>query len=133
MLRNRVIKALTLAPRGAIANDWLQLRQTSLTLKVEWQARDVHPWDGDLPADRRAELFTTTLMADTVVAIRQVFKGVAEVDVVQIRVLAPNEAEKTVLEGTVCRDDVDAAQACSSPAMSLKLLGLQFCLADGCL
>jgi hypothetical protein len=121
-----------LARRGAVANDWLQLRQTSLTLKVEWQARDVHPWDGDLPADRRAELFTTTLMADTVVAIRQMFEGLAEVDVLQIRVLAPNEVEKTVLAGTVCRDDVDAAQACSSPAMRLKLLGLQFSLAEGC-
>jgi hypothetical protein len=101
-------------------------------LKVEWQARDVHPWNEDLPVGRRAELLTTELMADTIVAIRQIFERLAEVDVIHIRVLAPNAPDKTVLAGTVCRDDVDAAQACRSPAMSLKLLGVQYCLADGC-
>lgn len=131
-LRNRVIKALTLAPRGAVAHDGLQLRATSLSLTVEWQARDVHPWDRDLPVGRRTELFTTTLMADTVVAIRQMFERLAEVDVIQIRVLTPNEPGKTVLAGTVCRDNLCAAQACPSPAMSLKLLGVQYRLADGC-
>jgi hypothetical protein len=99
-------------------------------LRLEWHARDIHPWDCDLPADRRAELFTEELMAETIVAIRQAFERLAEVDVIEIRVLAPNEPGRTVLAGTVCRDDLIAARACPSPAMSLKLLGIQYRLAD---
>jgi hypothetical protein len=67
----------------------------SLALRLEWHARDIHPWDSDLPDDRRAELFTAAFLA-----------------------------------GTVCRDDLSAAQACPSPAMGLKLLGIQYRLAD---
>jgi hypothetical protein len=129
-LRNRVIKALTLAPRGAVRDDGPRVREMSLALRLEWHARDIHPWDCDLPADRRAELFTEELMAETIVAIRQAFERLAEVDVIEIRVLAPNEPGKTVLAGTVCRDDLIAARACPSPAMSLKLLGIQYRLAD---
>jgi hypothetical protein len=131
-LRNRVIKALTLAPRGAILDDRLRLRKMSLALTLEWYARDVHPWDRDLPDDRRAELFTAALMTETVVAIRRAFERLAEVDVIEIRVLAPHQPEKTVLAGTVCRDDLDAARACPSPAMSLKLLGVDSRVAGGC-
>jgi hypothetical protein len=129
-LRNRVIKALTLAPRGAVRDDGPRVREMSLALRLEWHARDIHPWDCDLPADRRAELFTEELMAETIVAIRQAFERLAEVDVIEIRVLAPNEPGKTVMAGTVCRDDLIAARACPSPAMSLKLLGIQYRLAD---
>ena len=130
-LRNRVIKALTLTPRGAILDDSLRLRKMSLALTLEWYARDVHPWDGGLPDDRRAELFTAELMTETVAAIRQTFEHLAEVDVVEIRVLAPNQPDRTVLAGTVCRDDLNAAEACPSPAMSLKLLGVEGRAADG--
>jgi hypothetical protein len=129
-LRNRVIKALTLAPRAAVPDDGPRLRKMSLALTLEWYARDIHPWDCDLPADRRAELFTAALMAETIAAIRQTFDRLAEVDVVEIRVLAPDEPDRTVLAGTVCRDDLGAAQACPSPAMSLRLLGIQDRLAE---
>jgi hypothetical protein len=132
LLRNRVIKALTLAPRGGIARDGPLLREISHSLKLEWYARDVHPWDGDLPAERRAELFTAELMTDTLVVIRQMFERLAEIDVIQIRVLAPNEPDKTVLAGTVHRNDLNAAPDCPSPAMSLKLLGVQYRVTDEC-
>jgi hypothetical protein len=102
----------------------------SLALRLEWHARDLHPWDCDLPADRRAELFMAALMAETIVAIRRTFERLAEVDVIEIRVLTPDEPGQTVLAGTVCRDDLIAAQACPSPAMSLKLLGIQYRLSD---
>jgi hypothetical protein len=127
-LRNRVIKALTLARRAAVPDDGPRIRKMSVALRLEWYARDIHPWDCDLPAERRAELFTAALMAETIAAIRQTFERLAEVDEVEIRVLAPNEPDKpdkTVLTGTVCRDDLSAAQACPSPAMSLKLLGIR--------
>src|ERR1700730_1429665 len=84
-LRNRVIKALTLAPRGAVRDDGPRVREMSLALRLEWHARDIHPWDCDLPADRRAELFTEELMSETIAAIRQAFERLAEVDVIEIR------------------------------------------------
>ena len=120
-----------MAPRGGVANDTSVLREMSLSLTVEWYARDLHPWDRDLPIERRAELFTAELMADTVAAIRQIFESLAEIDAIQIRVLEPAEPHKTVLAGTVCRDDLNATRDCPSPAMSLKLLGLQHCVSDG--
>jgi hypothetical protein len=121
-----------MAPRGGVANDVSLLREMSLSLRVEWYARDLHPWDRDLPVERRAELFTAELLADTVVVIRQIFERLAEIDTVQIRVLEPAEPHKTVLAGTVCRDDLDATWGCPSPAMSLKLLGLEYRVSDGC-
>jgi hypothetical protein len=130
-LRSRVLKTLTLAPRGGVASDGLLLRSTSVSLKVDWYARDVHPWDGDLPAERRAELFAAELMADTVVAIRQMFERLAEIDVIQVRVLEPNAPHQALLAGTVCRDDLSAARGCPSPAMNLKLLGVHCLVADG--
>jgi hypothetical protein len=131
-LRNRVARALAMAPRGGVANDTSLLREMSLSLKVEWYARDLHPWDRDLPVERRAELFTAELMADTVAAIRQIFERLAEIDAIHIRVLEPAAPHKTVLAGTVCRDDLNATRDCPSPAMSLKLLGLQYRVSDGC-
>jgi hypothetical protein len=74
-LRNRVIKGLELAPRGAVANDRLRLRQASVSLSVEWQARDIHPWDGDVPLEQQMAGITRELMTDTLVAIRQLFDG----------------------------------------------------------
>jgi hypothetical protein len=124
-LRNRVMKALAPAPRGAIANDRLRLRKTSLSLKVEWQARDVHPWDCDLPAWRKTEVFTVGLISDTVAAIRQAFDDLAEADTIQIRVVHPNEPDRTLLAGTVRRDDLNTALGSASPAMSLMLLGVK--------
>jgi hypothetical protein len=131
-LRNRVIKALTIAPRGGAAGDGLLLCKMSPSLNVEWYARDLHPWDRDLPIERRAERFTAELMADTVVAIRQIFERLAEIDAIHIRVLDPTEPHKTVLAGTVCRDDLNATRGCPSPAMSLKLLGVQHLMTEGC-
>jgi len=130
-LRNRVIKALTAAPRGGVTGDASLLREMSLSLKVEWYARALHPWDRDLPAERRVERFTAGLLADTVAAIQQIFERLAGIDAIQIRVLDPTEPHKTVLAGTVCRDDLHATRGCRSPAMSLKLLGVQHHVTDG--
>jgi hypothetical protein len=123
-LRRRVVKGLTLTPRGAVASDRLWLRDMSLALTVEWYARDLHPWDCDLPAERRAEVFTSELMADTVVAIRQMFDRLPEVGVIDVRVLEPNEPHQALLAGTVHREDLSATQHCPSPAMNLRLLGV---------
>jgi hypothetical protein len=130
-LRSRVTRALKLKPRGAAPNDGLPLTRLSTRLEVEWYAREVQPWDRDLPPERQARLFVEQSLSDTVVAIWRMFERMAEIDVIDIRVLEPHLPDKTVLAGTVFRGDVNAAGAHPSPAMSLKLLGVRYRVTDG--
>jgi hypothetical protein len=56
-----VKRALALRPRGTIPNDVLALSNLRLSghcLQLEWRARDIHPWDRDLPDSLQAELFS---------------------------------------------------------------------------
>ena len=130
-LRGRVVKTLALKSRGGIFNDGLPLRTLANHLEVEWFAREPHPWDKDLPPERKAERFVVESLSDTVVAICRMFDRLPEVDTIRIRVLEPNELHKTLLAGTVHRADLHASRRCPSPAMSLKLLGIQYRVTDG--
>lgn len=125
-LRRRVVKTLALTPRGAVFNDGLPLQKLSNHLEVEWIARDVHPWDGDLPPERRKELFAIEATGDTLAAIVRMFDHLPEVDTIRLRVLGPAAPHLPVLAGTAHRSDLDAVARCPSPAMSLKLLGVHF-------
>jgi hypothetical protein len=132
-LRHRVLKTLKLGSRGAECETGLPLRRLSTRLEVEWYARDVHPWDRDLPQEQRTKRFVEESLKDTVAAIWRMFDHLPEIDTIDLRVLEPNHPHKPLFAGTVCRDDVNAAGSCLSPAMSLKALGVRFRLADGCL
>ena len=48
----------------------------------------------------------------------------AEVDVIGIRVVEPQSSGKAILAGTVSRDDLKGVAGHQSPAMILKLLGI---------
>jgi hypothetical protein len=75
-VRQIVRRALALRPRGAIANDVLNLNSLILSghcLKLEWRARDIHPWDRDLPLAEQAELFCEQALQDTDVALIRLF------------------------------------------------------------
>jgi hypothetical protein len=54
-MTREVTRSLRLRPRGAIAHDVLHLAALSLRLRVEWRARDVHPWNHDLSTQRQAQ------------------------------------------------------------------------------
>lgn len=129
--RKRIRQALKLSARGAVANDGLPLRNLSSRLNVEWCARDVQPWDRDLPAEQQTKLFVEQCLTDTVVAIRRMFERMAEVDVIDIRVVEPERPGATVLAGTVCRDDVRAARRYPSPKMNLEVLGVRYHIIEG--
>jgi hypothetical protein len=129
-LLKRVRRALKLRPRGAIANDGLPLKRLSTRLEVVWSARGVQPWDRDLPVDRQTKLFVEQCLNDTIVALPRMFARMAEVDVIDIRVVEPERPEKTVLVGTVLRDEVDGVGGHQSPRMSLKMLGVRYRIGD---
>ena len=130
-LRKRVLRTLALQPRGAILNDQLPLRNLSNYLEVEWCARNVHPWNEDLPRERLAELFVSQAIDDTLAAIERLFDTLVEVDTLHIRVLEPAPPHHRLLAGTVYRHDLGEARRLQSPAMGLKVLGVQYRIADG--
>jgi hypothetical protein len=129
----RVVQALRAGRRAGIASDERRLQKISSHLDLEWNARDVHPWDRDLPRERQAELLATQLLEDTVSVIRRLFNTLPEVDTIRISVREPSEPHNVLLEGTVTRAALRRVRECPSPAMSLKLLGVYYRLIDGSL
>jgi hypothetical protein len=129
--RRRLNKALELRPRGGESKDHLSLSNVSTRLEIEWHARDIHPWDGDLPPERKARLFAEESQTHTVVAIRRTFERFPEVDAIGIRVLEPHKPHAVLFTGTVSRDDLKQCSPSLSPAMTLKLLGIEYRIVDG--
>jgi hypothetical protein len=56
-LRSRVIAALEVNRRAGIRNDGLSLKRMRNRLEVEWQAREIHPWDQGLAPEQAAQRF----------------------------------------------------------------------------
>jgi len=130
-LVRRVARALDATRREGAAQDDRRLQKVGVHLDVEWHARALHPWDGDLGPERQAQLFASRLLDDTATAIRRLFDALPEVDSIRILVREPAPAHETLLEGTVSRAAVGECAGCRSPAMMLKLLGVCFRLNDG--
>jgi hypothetical protein len=130
-LVGRVAKVLARGRRGGVLHDERRMRDISIHLDLQWQARELHPWDLDLSQERQAEIFAIQLLEDTVMMIRQLFGSLPEVDAIHIRVLEPLQSQRMLLEGTVSRATFQGCHACQSPAMSLKLLGICYKLTSG--
>jgi hypothetical protein len=127
----RLTRALKLRPR---AGEWTvrrSLGKVSARLEIEWYAPDVHPWDGDLPAERKARLFAEESLTHTVDAIRRAFDRFPEVDTLGIRVLGPHKPHAALFAGTVSRENLKQCAPTLSPAMTLKLLDIQYRMVDG--
>ena len=125
-LQRLVVKALKLKPRGGVANDVLVLNKVSGQLHLEWRARDVHPWDRDLPPGRQAELFLEQALQDTDAAILRLFQTLPEIDQIEIRVLDAYDSTKVILEGTVAREEALATDTSGSLRLRLRMLGVQY-------
>src|SRR5208282_3730896 len=117
-----------LKPRGGIRNDVLVINRLAMRVRVEWFARDVHPWDSDLPERRKAELFAQQCLEDVDAAIPRLFAQLPEIDVLEIQVLERSTQNK-IIAGVVDRGDL-AAQAGSSSGMRLKTIGINFRCTD---
>ena len=124
--RRIVTRVLALKPRGFVPNDVLLLSKLSAQVQVEWRAREIHPWDRDIPSNRRAESFREQTLHDTDAAIRRFFQALPEIDAIEIRVLEPHAPNRLILAGTVARPDVMASHSLSSPGMRLKTMGIKF-------
>jgi hypothetical protein len=120
----RTRHALALKPRGGIRNDVLVINRLAMSVHVEWFARDVHPWDSDLPERRKAELFAQQCLEDVDAAIPRLFEQLPEIDVLEIEVLERASKNK-IIGGVVHRSDL-GAQVGSSLGMRLKTIGINY-------
>ncbi len=127
-IRRRVRKALALNRRGEVRADGLLLKCFDNRLEIEWFARDVHPWDRDLPACEKARLFAEQCLEDANAAIERLFCELSEIDVIQFKVIDP-KSFSSILSGIVTRNAARAADA-TSAGMKLKQLGVRFRLVD---
>jgi hypothetical protein len=124
-----VRRALSLRPRGAILNDGLILNNLICSvrcLKLEWRARDIHPWDCDLPLAEQAELFSRQALQDTDAALIRLFQGLPEIEQIEFQVLKPEGFGDVILTGTVDRDRVLASERPLSLRMRLLNLGVTY-------
>ena len=127
-ITRRVNRALALKPRGAIRKDILAINSLKVGLRIEWFARDVHPWDHDLPEKRKAELFAQQCLEDVDAAIPRLFEQLPEIDVLEIKVLERASKSK-IIAGVIHRSDLEA-QVGSSLGMRLKTIGINYRCAD---
>ena len=127
----KIERALALYQRGEARSDGLQLTSAKTTLRIEWVARSVHPWDRDLPADKSERLFSHQCLADTHAALGRLFAEIPVLDTIEVRVRR-NELHPPILLGTVERDSLKNDDY-SSTAMKLRAMGLNFRMNNLCL
>jgi len=120
-ITRRVAHALALTPRGAVWNDVLSIDRLAIALRVVWFARNVHPWNDDVPERRKSELFARQCLEDVDAAIPRLFEQLPEVDTLEIRVLE-RKSKIQIITGVVHRSDL-AIQVDSSLGMRLKTIG----------
>ena len=127
-LRRKVVGALEVNRRAGVRNDGLSLKRMRNRLEVEWQAREIHPWDQGLPPERAAQKFVQQCLADVDAAIARLFASLPDTDEIVLRVLDPTSGNP-IVAGTVTR--AEAATARAGPVgMKLRSLGLVYRLAN---
>jgi hypothetical protein len=124
--RHKVTDALALHRRGEVRKDGLTIDDVCSRLEIRWRARDIHPWDRDLPTYEREIVFAEQTLVDTEVAIVRLFERLPHVDVIEISVLEPM-SETVIAEGTVCRSHLQADRPyLLSVGMRLRELGMRY-------
>jgi hypothetical protein len=128
-----VRRALALRPRGAVPHDVPILTNLILSghcLKLEWRARDIHPWDRDLPPAQQAELSSEQALQDTDVALIRLFQGLSEIEQIEFQVLKPDGFGEVILAGVVDRERAFDPEQPLSLRMRLRMLGVNYQMAD---
>ena len=123
-----MIGALEVDRRAGIRNDGLSLKNMRNRLEVEWQAREIHPWDQGLPPERAAQRFVQQCLEDVGAAISWLFARLPDTDEIELWVLDPTSGHP-IVAGTVIRAEAAAAMA-GSVGMKLKSLGLVYRVAN---
>lgn len=124
----KVERSLALHRRGEARSDGLRLSFARTILQIEWCAREIHPWDRDLPLDELERRFSTQCLYDTHAAISRLFAQIPAVDTIELCVRR-EPSQPPLLAGTVDREDFRHGDY-SSIGMRLRSLGLKFRMSD---
>jgi hypothetical protein len=127
----KVERALALNERGEVRSDGLQLVAAKTTLRIEWLARAIHPWDRDLPEGRAEPLFSQQCLDDASAAISRLFAEIPILEAIEVSVRR-DVSHLPILSGTVHRDSL---RSCHYPpvGMRLRAIGLTFRMNNLCL
>jgi len=129
-LRSLLDGALALNRRGEIRTDGLSLVNYSMKLTVSWRARDIHPWDRDLPDERIASRLVDQLMHDAEDAVERIFQAFPEANALDLSVFECDpESNRVIMSGLVMRSDLGRSTA-ASIGMRLRMLGINYRLVN---
>jgi hypothetical protein len=129
-VRRALGNALALHRRGEVRPDGLSLLEGFIKLTVSWRARDIHPWDRDLPEDRAVGRLLDQTLHDTEDAVERIFSAFPEASTLELNVFEKEPASnKVIMSGLVERSDVGRCES-SSIAMRLRMLGINYCVED---
>jgi hypothetical protein len=123
--KRRLEQALELERRGEGRKDGLKMARMQHRLEVEWEARDVHPWDRHLPREARHARFIEQALVDTEAAIGRLFAALPEVDLIEICVTEP-VSHARMLWGAIYRWDFRNVRPSPSVRMRLGEMGVKF-------
>jgi len=124
-LHRRVTRALALNRRGEARADELSLSHFQNRLEMEWRAREIHPWDQDLPLASAARLFAEQCLKDADAALERLFITLPEIDVIDFKMLDPSSGVP-ILSGAVTRSESMNIRATTSSGMRFKQLGVTY-------
>ena len=127
----KVERALSLNQRGEVRSDGLQLTSAKLTLRIDWLAREIHPWDRNLPAQQAERLLTQQCLDDADAAITRLFAEIPVLDTIELCVRR-DISRPPILRGTIHRDSLRGNHYAST-GMRLRAIGLSFRLNNLCL
>ncbi|HSU91647.1 MAG TPA: hypothetical protein VLI44_09350 [Sporolactobacillaceae bacterium] len=128
----KIQRAMALNQRGEVRSDGLQMTSAKTTLRIDWLAREIHPWDRDLPLERAERLFSQQCLDDANAAISRLFAEIPVLDSIEVRVRR-DISRPTILEGTVYRRDSLSGNDYASTGMRLRAIGLRFRMSNLCL
>ena len=118
----RVRHAIESRRHGEAKGGGLKLAALSTVLRVEWMAREIHPWEQNSWQDQKDRLFTEQCLEDTLAVIERLFKEMPDLSALEIGVRR-GASEAPLLAGVVRREQLEQAGN-RAPGMKLKMLGI---------
>lgn len=126
MFNRRIRAALHL--RGEVRSDGLPLMSASSKLQLDWQAREIHPWDKALQLKDPEARFVNQAIKDTEAVVCRLFATLPHIDVIAIRVFQPHSGHM-IMSGEVLRSSLAEPRPLSG-RMWLGQLGIRFYLVE---
>jgi hypothetical protein len=95
-------------------------------MRIEWFARDIHPWERGADPARRDRLFAEQCLGDVDATISRLFREIPELGTLELRVFHRG-SPLPLLAGIVNKGDLMQLQlGRGAPGMKLKTLGVTF-------